>query len=84
MTLEAERVDGRVVVTVADDGPGVPPEARESVFEPGVRVGPENGHDGAGLGLALARRLARAAGGDVTAVPPRSHAGAEMRVELPA
>ena len=84
VTVDARRVDGRVVVTVADDGPGVPPEAREAVFEPGVRVGPDDAHGGAGLGLALARRLARAAGGDVTAVPPRAQRGAELRVELPA
>jgi two-component system, OmpR family, heavy metal sensor histidine kinase CusS len=84
VTVDAERVDGRVVVTVADDGPGVPADARESVFEPGVRAGLDTGHSGAGLGLPLARRLARAAGGDVTAVEPRALRGAELRVDLPA
>ena len=73
-----------MVVTVADDGPGVPADARETVFEPGVSHGPDNGHAGAGLGLALARRLARAAGGEVTVVPPRAQTGAELRVDLPA
>jgi signal transduction histidine kinase len=59
---------GAVVFTVRDDGPGVPEQHREQVFEPGWRNGAD-GDDGqgAGLGLPLARRLARAAGGDVYA-----------------
>lgn len=55
-----------VVLEVLDDGPGVPAGAEEAVFEPGRRIDPADGHQGAGLGLALARRLARAAGGDLT------------------
>lgn len=59
-----------VAVTVRDDGPGVAPEDRERIFEPGVRGerdAPDRSSDGAGLGLSLSRRLARAAGGDVDA-----------------
>ena len=74
--------DGRLIVTVADDGPGIPDDARERIFEPGVRLGDGDADaDGAGLGLSLARRLARAAGGDVTAQPATS--GAIVRVDLP-
>jgi signal transduction histidine kinase len=80
--VDACEQEGRLVVTVSDDGPGIPADARERVFEPGVRLGDGNGSDGAGLGLALARRLARAAGGDVTAEPPNG-GGAVVRVELP-
>ena len=64
--------NGDVEVTVADDGPGVPPGDRERIFEPGARVAVGAGAEepgGAGLGLPLARRLARAAGGDVRAEP---------------
>ncbi len=57
-------VDG-ARISITDDGPGVAPAVREAVFEPGRRGDPGDGHDGAGLGLALARRLARTAGGDV-------------------
>jgi two-component system, OmpR family, sensor kinase len=65
--------NGDIAVTVVDDGPGVPPGDREHIFEPGARAGTGNGGaagaGGAGLGLPLARRLARAAGGDVRAEP---------------
>ncbi|MFB6871259.1 ATP-binding protein [Streptomyces sp. NPDC056323] len=72
---------GEITVYVSDDGPGVPPDFVASLFEPGRRARPEDGHDGAGLGLALARRLARAAGGDITldATAP----GARFVVTLP-
>jgi signal transduction histidine kinase len=65
--LELSAGDGTVEVAVCDDGPGVPPAVGTRVFEPGV------GDDGsgAGLGLPLARRLARSCGGDVTLRPGR-------------
>ncbi|WP_235032140.1 ATP-binding protein [Actinacidiphila yanglinensis] len=57
---------GGAQVHVSDDGPGVPADLGPAVFEAGCRADPGDGHDGAGLGLALARRLARNAGGDIT------------------
>ncbi|MBD0735669.1 two-component sensor histidine kinase [Streptomyces sp. CBMA29] len=82
ITLECVRLPEGARVFVADDGPGVRAEHAEAVFEAGRRFGPEaDAHDGAGLGLPLARRLARAAGGDITLVPaPR---GARFQVTLP-
>ncbi|MEA2437600.1 MAG: two-component system, OmpR family, sensor kinase [Thermoleophilaceae bacterium] len=60
--------DGEAVAfRITDDGPGLEPEEVDSVFEPGVRGTAANGAPGAGLGLTLARRLARVAGGDVVA-----------------
>lgn len=75
--------DGAVAVLIEDDGPGIASEEREQVFDPGVRgaAGRASGVEGAGLGLPLARRLARAAGGDVEAEPADS--GARFRVSLP-
>jgi two-component system heavy metal sensor histidine kinase CusS len=84
IVLSASADDGGIVLSVADDGPGVAAEAREQVFEPGVRAAGLNGHRGAGLGLPLARRLAKAIGGDVSLAPAAPGQGAEFRVRLPA
>lgn len=70
------------VVLVTDDGRGVPADLVQDIFTPGFRANDADGHPGAGLGLALARRLARAAGGDVRVAPdPGSTA---FLIELPA
>lgn len=65
--VTAVREARHVRLTIADDGPGVPEELGERIFVPGFRGHASEGGDrgGAGLGLALARRLARGAGGDV-------------------
>jgi signal transduction histidine kinase len=73
---------GDVVLTVSDDGPGLPPDSASRVFEPGWRGNPADGHDGAGLGLALAVRLATAVRGSLTARPDGP--GATFDVRLPA
>jgi signal transduction histidine kinase len=85
IVLGAERKGKEVWFTVADDGPGVSEEEKDKIFEPGVRGSaiqprPESSR-GAGLGLPLARRLARAASGDVEL--GRSGAGAAFVVRLP-
>jgi two-component system osmolarity sensor histidine kinase EnvZ len=56
-----------LVVNVDDDGPGVPPDAREEVFRPFVRLDEARNQDegGSGLGLSIARDVARSHGGDV-------------------
>jgi signal transduction histidine kinase len=82
--LAARQGDDCVEITVADDGPGVPAADREAVFEPGAQKPGANGHGGAGLGLALARRLARAAGGDVTIADAPAADGGHFCVRLPA
>jgi signal transduction histidine kinase len=67
--ITIERADGAVRYIVSDDGPGVSPSEREAVFAPGYRGTQADGganRAGIGLGLALARRLAVAADGNVT------------------
>ncbi|MFF7969958.1 ATP-binding protein [Streptomyces sp. NPDC007905] len=83
VTLTARRVANGIRVEVTDDGPGVPESFRDELFRPGRRADPGDGHGGAGLGLPLARRLARSAGGDVS--HDCGHApGARFVVTLPA
>jgi two-component system osmolarity sensor histidine kinase EnvZ len=57
-----------LTVTVDDDGPGIPPDLREEVFKPFLRLDDARNQDegGTGLGLAIARDIARSHGGDIT------------------
>ena len=57
-----------LTVTVDDDGPGIPPQMREDVFKPFLRLDDARNQDegGTGLGLAIARDIARSHGGDIT------------------
>jgi signal transduction histidine kinase len=64
VAIELSAGTGHVRAAVRDDGPGLDPLLADSVFDPGFR-GPGDGQGAAGLGLALARRLARSCGGDV-------------------
>jgi len=50
--------DGGTIVTVADSGPGIPPDKREEVFEPFRRLNESRGTPGSGLGLALVKAVA--------------------------
>jgi signal transduction histidine kinase len=80
--VEIARDNSSVVYAVEDDGPGVAADERDRIFEPGVRGGAQReGEQGAGLGLALARRLARTIDGDVVAEPA---SGGRFVVKLPA
>jgi signal transduction histidine kinase len=65
VSLEVSAVNGSVQVAVRDDGPGLAPGTAERVFEPGFQGDARPG--GAGLGLPLARRLARSCAGEVIA-----------------
>jgi two-component system sensor histidine kinase KdpD len=81
-----------VEVMVVDQGPGVPPDARERMFEPFQRLG-DGGTAGLGLGLAVARGLTEALGGTLSAEDtpgggltmvvslPRAHTGSDARAE---
>jgi signal transduction histidine kinase len=66
---------------VEDDGPGVRAAEREAIFQPGRRGSAADGVAGAGLGLALARRLARSVRGEVEALD--GDGGGRFRITLP-
>ena len=74
------------VISVSDDGPGIPIDIQPRIFERFYRVDAARTHGkdgGAGLGLALARWIARAHGGDV-ALATSSSAGSTFVITLPA
>jgi PAS domain S-box-containing protein len=76
----AERLDQSPAVTViiSDDGPGIPPDDRERVFEPFYTTKTR----GTGLGLAVCRRIVSAHGGRISWGPPRL-GGASIHISLP-
>ncbi len=84
VVISGQRVHGTVRVEVADDGPGFDPGDLPHVFEPLFRSDQARpaATGGAGLGLAIARRLARAHGGDVEAANDPG-GGARTTVTLP-
>ncbi|WP_427165191.1 sensor histidine kinase [Streptomyces sp. C1-1] len=83
VTVSARRRPGGLRITVTDDGTGVPEPFLGRLFQPGRRADPGDGHDGAGLGLPLARRLARAVGGEVSH-DAGHQGGARFWIDLPA
>jgi len=66
--VRAQRVGESVEIMIEDDGPGIPPESIEDVFKPFFRLDNSRNpnYAGAGLGLAIARDVARGHGGDIT------------------
>lgn len=78
-------VEGReAVIAVSDNGLGFDPEQSQRLFEPFVRLHPEAGHAGTGIGLAICRRIVEAHRGSIEAVPlPESGACFTIRLPLP-
>ncbi len=81
--IAARRDDDRVLVSVADDGPGLPPGREESLFEKFTRGQDESAVAGVGLGLAIVRAIVEAHQGTVRA-ENRPEGGARFLIDLPA
>ncbi len=79
VTVEAWADGTDVVVRVTDDGPGIPPDRRDRIFETFYRAHDDIGV-GAGIGLAVCRAVVRAHGGTISL---ENRAGASFRVVLP-
>ena len=79
------RVDGhQVVVTVADEGPGIAPEVLAGIFDLfAIDTQVPLEESGLGIGLAVVRALAEAHGGSVGAMSSQSRRGSEFIVRLP-
>ena len=83
ITVDLGRSDAAAEVVITNTGPGIPEDERERIFERLVRLdaGRARDHGGAGLGLAIARALARAHGGELACLPHEG--GARFRLSLP-
>jgi two-component system, OmpR family, sensor histidine kinase KdpD len=79
ITVAAGRWDGGVQIRIADQGPGVPAEQRERVFEPFVRG---EGSTGTGLGLAISRAIVEGHGGRIR-IADAPAGGTAVVIELP-
>ena len=83
ITLRTSAADGQAVLAVLDRGPGIPPELAERLKQPFTRRDEaRSGSSGAGLGLAIADRVARLHGGRLDLLE-REGGGLEARVTLP-
>jgi len=82
--VELKARSGNAIITIADDGPGLPQDQFENVFEPFVRLEGSRSRDtgGVGLGLAIARSIVRAHGGEIT-LANRPAGGLAATVQLP-
>jgi two-component system NtrC family sensor kinase len=79
ISLSIARDDDAIAISVADTGPGIPPNALERVFEPFFTTKPPG--EGTGLGLAISHGIARAHGGTITAENMAD--GARFTLRLP-
>ena len=83
--VELDETDSGYAIAVKDQGPGIPPDIRAQIFERFFRGDASRrpgAQDGAGLGLALARWIARAHGGDVV-LARSSQSGSTFVISLP-
>jgi signal transduction histidine kinase len=80
--VAATRHQHGVSLQVDDDGPGIPPELRERVFDRFFRADPARGQGGSGLGLSIARWIVAAHGGRIT-VGANARGGARFVAEFP-
>lgn len=68
--VSARREGSVLILSVADDGPGIPPEQRDVAFLPFRKLHPDPGQRGQGMGLALVRRTLESAGGRIALSSP--------------
>ena len=80
--VSAELHANEVQISIADNGPGIPRQQRRGLFKPFDRPDGSDGTPGLGLGLALARSLARAQGGELE-LAPSDGPGATFNLTLP-
>jgi signal transduction histidine kinase len=82
--LEPSTEEGQARIVVADEGPGVPADERERIFERFQRGSTTGGRSGFGLGLAIGREMAQRMGGGLSLLQDGERdAGARFAISLP-
>jgi len=84
VTVSVGRRGKKILVSIEDDGPGIPPEDRERVFTRFARLTRDTSRPGSGLGLPIANMLARAIGATLKLETARSGQGLRVEVTFPA
>ncbi len=84
VVVESRQTAGLTTITVSDEGPGIPTKEAEAIFRPFHRISNSltDGITGTGIGLSIARELARLHGGDLVLLPTK--AGASFRLTFAA
>lgn len=83
ITVGLRNEPGAVTLTVEDDGPGVPPQEREKVFDRFYRI-PGTKGDGCGLGLSIVHQIAKAHGAAVRLMDAPGDGGLRVEIRFPA
>jgi len=85
IAVSAKRIDGEVVVTVKDNGAGIPPDKLDRIFDMFMQVdlNSEHSQGGLGIGLTLVKRLTEMHGGSIEARSEGEGKGSEFIVRLP-
>ena len=82
VTVRVSEEDEKARLEVADEGPGIPEEAREKIFERFYRV-PGTPTGGTGLGLSIAKALMEAQNGSISVRNRKERSGCDFTLELP-
>jgi signal transduction histidine kinase len=82
IAVTARQADHRFHFIVTDEGPGIPLERQQDIFQPFTQLANSNGRGGTGLGLSASRMLAELLGGSITVVSEPGH-GSTFKVDLP-
>jgi two-component system sensor histidine kinase KdpD len=83
IVVRALRKNGEVHIEIRDEGPGIPEDKREKIFDPFYRISKQDSQSGTGLGLTICRGIIRAHGGEIEADSPADGRGALFRIRIP-